>query len=280
MFERGLAYRRRSSVNWCPSCKTVLANEQVVDGGCWRCGTPVETRDLEQWFFRITAYADELLDASRELTQWPEQVLTMQRNWIGRSEGARVSFARRGGLEHARSTSSRPASTRSSAPRSCCSARSIRWWRSSRNDRPDPAAFRKRVQAFRTQDRAARISGEIEKDGFDTGVRAINPFTNEPVPVWVANFVLGDYGTGAVMAVPAHDQRDFEFARKFNLPIRVVVTADGRPQPADSLTEAVDAYGTSLTPVSSAGCRPKTRRRRWPPSPRSAASGRPPSNIA
>ncbi len=93
MFERGLAYRRRSSVNWCPSCKTVLANEQVVDGGCWRCGTPVETRDLEQWFFRITAYADELLDASRELTQWPEKVLTMQRNWIGRSEGARVRFA-------------------------------------------------------------------------------------------------------------------------------------------------------------------------------------------
>jgi leucyl-tRNA synthetase len=108
----------------------------------------------------------------------------------------------------------------------------------------DPAAFRKRVQTFRTQDRAARISGEIEKEGFDTGVRAVNPFTNESVPVWVANFVLGDYGTGAVMAVPAHDQRDFEFARKFNLPIRVVVTADGRPQPAEALTAAADAYGT------------------------------------
>ena len=242
MYERGLAYRRKSSVNWCPVDNTVLANEQVVDGGCWRCGTPVETRDLEQWFFRITAYADELLDATREMTHWPEQVLTMQRNWIGRSEGARVSFAVAGdpatridvfttridtifgstfvllGPEHPL--------VGTFAERSA-----------------DPGAFRKRVQAFRTQDRAARISGDIEKDGFDTGVRAVNPFTNETVPVWVANFVLGDYGTGAVMAVPAHDQRDYEFARKFNLPIRVVVTADGRPQPADSLTEAVDAYG-------------------------------------
>ncbi len=243
MFERGLAYRRRSSVNWCPSCQTVLANEQVVDGGCWRCGTPVETRDLEQWFFRITAYADELLDATRELTHWPEQVLTMQRNWIGRSEGARVSFA----VEGDASTRIEVFTTRIDtifgstfvllgpehplvgqfAERSA-----------------DPAAFRKRVQNFRTQDRAARISGEIEKDGFDTGVRAINPFTNEAMPVWVANFVLGDYGTGAVMAVPAHDQRDFEFARKFGLPIRVVVTPDGRPQPADGLAEAADAYGT------------------------------------
>jgi leucyl-tRNA synthetase len=242
MFERGLAYRRRSSVNWCPSCKTVLANEQVVDGGCWRCGTPVETRDLEQWFFRITAYADELLNQTTELTRWPEKVLTMQRNWIGRSEGARVTFAVDGdpntqievfttridtifgatfvllGPEH-------PLVTRF-ADRSA-----------------DSAGVRRKIQAFRTQDRAARISGEIEKEGFDTGVRAVNPFTNETVPVWVANFVLGDYGTGAVMAVPAHDQRDFEFARKFNLPVRVVITPDGAPRSSETLTEAADAYG-------------------------------------
>jgi leucyl-tRNA synthetase len=251
MFERGLAYRRRSSVNWCPSCQTVLANEQVVDGGCWRCGTPVETRDLEQWFFRITAYADELLTATDSLTQWPEKVLTMQRNWIGRSEGARVKFA----LEPA-------ADPRSPIPDpgfiEVFTTRIDTIYGSTfvllapehplvtaLADRSrDPAGFRRQAQAFRAQDRAARISGEIEKQGFDTGFRAINPFTGTPVPIWVANFVLGEYGTGAVMAVPAHDQRDFEFARKFNLPIRVVVTPEGAPAPDPaSLTQAVSNYG-------------------------------------
>ena len=143
----------------------------------------------------------------------------MQQNWIGRSEGARVKFP----LEEAArptSKSSRRASTRFTARRSCCSGPSIRWSRQLAEKTQDPAAFRKQAQTFRTQDRAARMSGEIEKQGFDTGFRAINPFTKQPVPIWVANFVLGDYGTGAVMAVPAHDQRDFEFARKFNLPIK------------------------------------------------------------
>ena len=243
MFERGLAYRRRSSVNWCPSCQTVLANEQVVDGGCWRCGSAVETRDLEQWFFRITAYSDELLDATSELKQWPEQVLTMQRNWIGRSEGARVSFAVEGDATTKIDVFTTRIDTIFGATFVLLGPEHPLVGQFA--DRStDPAAFRKRVQTFRTQDRAARISGAIEKDGFDTGFRAVNPFTNETVPIWVANFVLGDYGTGAVMAVPAHDQRDFEFARKFKLPIRVVVTADGRPRSADDLAEAADAYGT------------------------------------
>jgi leucyl-tRNA synthetase len=167
----------------------------------------------------------------------------MQRNWIGRSEGARVAF----GVEGDPDTRIEVFTTRIDTifgatfvllgPEHPLVARFA--------DRsPDPEALRKQAQAFRLQDRAARVSGEIEKQGFDTGVRAINPFTNEPVPIWVANFVLGEYGTGAVMAVPAHDQRDFEFARKFNLPVRVVVTPDGQPQSADALTEAVDAYGT------------------------------------
>jgi len=250
MFEKGLAYRRRSSVNWCPSCQTVLANEQVVDGGCWRCGTPVETRDLEQWFFRITAYADELLEGTADLTRWPEKVLTMQRNWIGRSEGARVRFP----LEAAPIPDPRSPipdievfTTRIDtiygatfvllAPEHPLVGGLAETSR-------DPASFRRQVQAFRAQDRAARISGEIEKQGFDTGFRAINPFTKEPVPIWIANFVLGEYGTGAVMGVPAHDQRDFEFARKFNLPIRVVITPDGRPRRAEGLSEAAEAYGT------------------------------------
>ena len=251
MFERGLAYRRHSSVNWCPSCNTVLANEQVVDGGCWRCDTPVEARDLEQWFFRITAFADELLDAAASLTGWPEKVLTMQRNWIGRSEGARLKFPMEGdrasGIAGRGSECIEVFTTRIDtiygatfvllAPEHPLVTGLAAMSQA-------PASFRQQVQAFRAQDRAARMSGEIEKQGFDTGFRAINPFSNEPVPIWVANFVLGEYGTGAVMAVPAHDQRDFEFARKFNLPIRVVVTPDGRPAQPDRMTEATEAYGT------------------------------------
>ena len=243
MFERGLAYRRRSSVNWCPSCNTVLANEQVVDGSCWRCGTPVEMRDLEQWFFRITAYADELLDGANTLAGWPEKVLTMQRNWIGRSEGARVRFS----MEGEPNTPIEVFTTRIDtiygatfvllAPEHLLVGGLAA-------QAADPSSFRQQVQGFRAQDRAARMSGDIEKQGFDTGFRATNPFTYEPVPIWIANFVLGEYGTGAVMAVPAHDQRDFEFARKFNLPVRAVVTPDGRPVQADRMTEAADAYGT------------------------------------
>ena len=222
MFEKGLAYRRKSSVNWCPVDNTVLANEQVVDGGCWRCGTPVETRDLEQWFFRITAYADELLDATTGLEHWPEKVLTMQRNWIGRSEGARVRFP----LEGDAATQIEVFTTRIDTIYGATFVvlgpeHPLVQVLAGRSK--DPAALRQQVQAFRTQDRTARISGELEKQGVDTGVRAINPFTNEAVPVWVANFVLGDYGTGAIMAVPAHDERDFEFATKYSLPIRPVV---------------------------------------------------------
>jgi leucyl-tRNA synthetase len=242
MFERGLAYRRRSSVNWCPSCHTVLANEQVVDGGCWRCGSQVEMRDLEQWFFRITAYADELLEATSTLSAWPEKVLTMQRNWIGRSEGARVTFP----LEGDASTGIEVFTTRIDtifgatfvllAPEHPLVATLA--------DRSaDPAAFRRQAHAFRMQDRAARLSGAVEKQGFDTGVRAINPFSREAVPVWVANFVLGEYGTGAIMSVPAHDHRDLEFARRFGLPVRVVITPDGRPVPADQVTDATTADG-------------------------------------
>jgi leucyl-tRNA synthetase len=244
MFERDLAYRRRSSVNWCPSCQTVLANEQVVDGGCWRCGTPVEIRELEQWFFRITAYADELLQGIDNLTEWPEKVLTMQRNWIGRSEGARIRF----GIEGDRSTTIEVFTTRIDTIYGATFvllAPEHPLVNTLAETSPDPITFRRKVQAFRTQDRAARISGEIEKQGFDTGRRAINPFTNEPVPIWIANFVLGEYGTGAIMGVPAHDRRDFEFARKFDLPIRIVVTPDHSPVATspDEMQEPMSNFG-------------------------------------
>jgi leucyl-tRNA synthetase len=241
MFEKGLAYRRKSSVNWCPVDNTVLANEQVVDGRCWRCDTVVETRDLEQWFFRITAYADELLDATARLDKWPEKVLTMQRNWIGRSEGARVTFA----LDGDPGTKIEVFTTRIDTIYGATFVvlgpeHPLVGVLADRSK--DPKALKQQVQAFRTQDRTARISGELEKQGVDTGFNAINPFTNDAVPVWVANFVLGDYGTGAIMAVPAHDERDFEFATKYGLPIRrVVKPADGGAEPPLPWTE----YGVS-----------------------------------
>jgi leucyl-tRNA synthetase len=241
MFERGLAYRKRSTVNWCPVDQTVLANEQVIDGCCWRCGSVVEPRDLEQWFFRITQYADELLAGLDTLTDWPEKVVVMQRNWIGRSEGARVRFALAGAAsgDHVEVFTTRidtiyGANFVMLAPEhplveqfAAASA--------------DPAAFRARAQAFRAQDRDARMGG---KEGFDTGRQAINPFTGQPVPIWVANFVLWGYGTGAVMGVPGHDARDFEFARLYHLPITVVVQRDGEPLSAETMSEAHAGEGS------------------------------------
>ena len=269
MLERDLAFRKRSNVNWCPSCNTVLANEQVVDGRCWRCGTPVTTRELEQWFFRITHYADELLEAADGLPGWPDKVLTMQRNWIGRSEGARVKFelasngARRSGpgaragdaiSESSDSTSERRPSTADAievfttridtiyganflmlAPEHPL----VQQW----SKEPGQATLTDTLTRFQAQDRTARMTGEIDKEGFDTGRTAINPFTNLPVPIWVANFVLGEYGTGAVMGVPGHDQRDFEFARKYNLPITIVVQPAEGELTNDRLAEAYDGPG-------------------------------------
>ena len=241
MFERGLAYRRRSTVNWCPVDLTVLANEQVVNGACWRCGTTVVTRDLEQWFLKITAYADELLTALDTLTKWPEKVLTMQRNWIGRSEGAQVQFGLAGGgsvdVFTTRIDTIYGATFVLLAPEhplvESFAAASA-----------DPTTFRQAVTRFRTQDRTDRQSGAVEKEGFFTGQQAVNPFTGEQVPIWIANFVLGEYGTGAVMAVPAHDERDFEFARKYDLPVRVVVKgATGEAADDAALTAPVSNDG-------------------------------------
>ena len=246
MFERGLAYRQRSAVNWCSSCETVLANEQVVDGACWRCDTQVGTRELNQWFFRITRYADALLDGAEKLEQWPEQVLTMQRNWIGRSHGARVAFAV---VDAERDAEEEPDCIEVFTTRidTIYGATAVllspehplaeKLQRSS----ADPRAFREQLDRFRSLDRTARTTGQIEKEGFDTGRRALNPFTGEPVPIWIANFVLAEYGTGAIMAVPAHDQRDFEFARKYGLPVTVVVQPPGAPPLRGEALEAASA---------------------------------------
>ena len=242
MFERGLAYRKRSTVNWCPSCNTVLANEQVIDGTCWRCGSTVVARELEQWFFRITQYADELLQGLDTLTAWPDKVVAMQRNWIGRSEGARIEFPIAGaGGESIEIFTTRIDTIYGAtfvvlAPEHAMVERFAR-------ESPDPEAFRARVAKFRALDREARLTGAIEKEGFDTGRKAVNPFSGEEVAIWIANFVLAEYGTGAIMAVPAHDERDFEFARKYSLPIRIVVQSGETPASVDAMTLATTNYG-------------------------------------
>ena len=242
MFERGLAYRKRSTVNWCPSCNTVLANEQVIDGACWRCGSTVVARELEQWFFRITQYADELLKGLDTLTAWPDKVVAMQRNWIGRSEGARITFPIAGAAGESieifttRIDTIYGATFVVLAPEHPIVERFAR-------ESPDPEAFRARAARFRALDREARITGAIEKEGFDTGRKAVNPFSGEEVPIWIANFVLAEYGTGAIMAVPAHDERDFEFARKYSLPIRIVVQSGETPASVDQMTVATTNYG-------------------------------------
>ena len=236
MFERGLAYRKKALVNWCPKCATVLANEQVVEGCCWRHeDTPVEQRALEQWFLKITAYADQLLDDMAQLEGgWPERVLTMQRNWIGRSEGTEADFAGAGQIA---GVTIRVFTTRVDtiygatcliiAPEHPLS------------DTLLDAAGKSRAKAM-VDSRAGRDPGDIEKEGFFTGHYAVNPYSGEQTPIWIGNFVLMGYGTGAIMAVPAHDERDFEFCTKYGIPIRPVIRpVDGAlaVNPAEAFTE-------------------------------------------
>ncbi len=221
MYERGLACRRRSSVNWCVSCATILANEQVIDGQCWRCSSTVEQKELEQWFFKITDYAEELLTGCDKLTGWPERVLAMQRNWIGKSAGVEVDFPLADSDGSIRIFTTRPdtlygATFMSLAPEHPFVESLI-------TGTGTETEVRSFIERIRRQDRIIRTAADVEKEGVFTGRYAINPLTKENIPVWVANFVLMEYGTGAIMAVPAHDQRDFEFAKKYNLPMRVVI---------------------------------------------------------
>jgi leucyl-tRNA synthetase len=221
MFEKGLAYRRRSTVNWCPVDNTVLANEQVIEGACWRCGTQVTQKDLEQWFLKITHYADDLLQAAEGLEKWPEKVLTMQRNWIGRSEGARVRFPIQGANDSIEVFTTRIDTIFGATFMMLAPEHGL--VNTFAKESADEKGFMEKVQRFRSQDRSGRLTGEVAKEGFFTGRFAINPYTNLPIPIWVANYVLGEYGTGAVMGVPAHDDRDREFAVKYDLPIVDVV---------------------------------------------------------
>jgi leucyl-tRNA synthetase len=243
MYEKGLAYRKKSKVNWCPECATVLANEQVIDGRCWRHeDTLVEQRDLVQWFFRITAYAQELLDGLDKLDGWPEKVRTMQRNWIGRSEGTEVDFFLQEDLNQG--IGNREQETGKTRIRVFTTRVDTIFGATSVQLAPEhplvtalasaDAGLREQVAQLLAEQKKAREEGDvgaIEKHGVPTGHFAINPYNGELVPIWVANYVLTDYGTGAIMSVPGHDERDFEFAKKYAIPIRRVIA------PADPKAE-------------------------------------------
>jgi leucyl-tRNA synthetase len=221
LHKHGLAYRAKSAVNWCPNDQTVLANEQVVEGRCERCGTEVTTRELEQWFFKITAYAEPLLRDLQGLTHWPEKVRVMQQNWIGRSEGATIRFSLRGGGEPIQVFTTRP-DTLYGATFLVLAAEHPRVRELERAGTlpPAAAAFVERIRQTRIEN---RFAVETEKEGYPMGLEAVHPLTGAAVPVWVANYVLMEYGTGAIMAVPGHDQRDFDFAKKYGLPIVEVI---------------------------------------------------------
>ena len=237
MYERGLAYRKKAQLNWCPECNTVLANEQVVDGCCWRHEeTAVEQRTLDQWFLRITDYADELLDHHAELDGgWPERVLAMQKHWIGKSAGTEVDFRLEDSDEKVTVFTTRVDTIYGAT---CLILAPQHPW---------VARFGLQDQAQPLIESAARQDlADVEKEGVATGRCVINPYNGEHVPIWIGNFVLMEYGTGAIMAVPAHDQRDFEFCRKYGLSVRPVIRpVDGELADGETMTEAYVAYGIS-----------------------------------
>ena len=240
LYKKGLAYKRVSAVNWCPKDQTVLANEQVVDGCCWRCDTVVERKEIPQWFIRITAYADELLDSLDTLNEWPEQVRTMQRNWIGKSRGLEISFGLSEAINSINSFdvyTTRPDTLMGVTYVAVAADHPLARAASENNN--EVAAF---AEECRQSTVAEAQIATLEKRGIDTGLRATHPLSGAEIPIWIGNFVLMEYGTGAVMAVPGHDQRDWEFANKYDLPIiQVIDSSDGSP--VDLTQAAYVSYG-------------------------------------
>jgi leucyl-tRNA synthetase len=245
MLERGLAYRKRSRVNWCPQCQTVLANEQVIDGYCWQHDTTlVEAKEIEQWFLRITEYSEALLDGIEELAvSWPERVVIQQRNWIGKSRGARIQFA----VSQMDKTAIEVFTTRIDTIYGAAAvilSPIHPLVESMLEGVPGRATMEAQLKSMRAKSTRQADIATSEKEGFFTGRFAINPFSREHLPVWVANFVLAEYGTGALMCVPAHDKRDYEFVEKYHLQIRIVVQPlEGAPLRLDRLSEPFTGYG-------------------------------------
>ncbi|MDD4893922.1 MAG: leucine--tRNA ligase [Candidatus Omnitrophica bacterium] len=225
MFEQGLAYKKGSNVNWCPSCETTLANEEVIDGGCWRCHTKVEQKDLEQWFLKITEYRDRLLEDLQQLKDWPERVKAMQSNWIGRSRGVEIYFRLKDSdktipVFTTRADTIFGATYIVLAPEHPLVKEIIK----GKAEEKEVLSFIDKVSA---ENKTVRSSEDVKKEGVFTGCYCVNPVNNETIPIWIADYVLMEYGTGAIMAVPTHDQRDFLFAEEHNLPMRIVIHGPG-----------------------------------------------------
>ncbi len=253
MFEGGLAYRKKSWVNWCPQCQTVLANEQVIGDRCWRCDSVVKQKEMEQWFLKITDYAEELLSGHGMLEKWPENVLLMQKNWIGKSTGGHlifplVDYSQSIEIFTTRVDTIYGATFLVLSPEHPLSLDLIA-------DSDQREKLQEWVEKSISERHLRRELEEAEKEGIDTGRKAVNPYTGEEIPVWIANYVLMEYGTGAIMAVPAHDQRDFEFARKYSLPIKVVIVPEGESPPEEP-EEAFEGYGLVVNsgPFSGKSC--------------------------
>ncbi len=240
MYKKGLAYQKSTTVNWCPSCETVLANEQVEDGLCWRCGSEVELKEMVGWFFKTTEYTDELLEWTDKLKDgWPERVLSMQKNWIGRSTGAEIEFKLQepvSGGDSLKVFTTRPDTVfgvtyMSIAPEHPIVEELIK-------GKPEEEEVREFVNRVKKQSSLERVAEGTKKEGVFTGAYAVNPFTHQSIPIYVSNFVLVEYGTGIIMCVPAHDQRDFDFAKQYNLPIRIVIQPEGVELDPHKITEA------------------------------------------
>jgi len=245
MLERGLAYKKASAVNWCPNCATTLANEEVVNGGCWRCQAKVEQKDLEQWYLNITEYKERLLEDLRQLSNWPERVVSMQENWIGKSQGVEIYFKLKGTgkvipVFTTRADTIFGATYIVLAPEHPLVRELIK-------GKPQENAALKFINKVAQESKVVRASSDVKKEGIFTGSFAINPVNNEEVPVWIADYVLMEYGTGAIMAVPTHDQRDFLFAKEHGLGMRIVIQPkEKKVQSIDELTEAYEGEGLQV----------------------------------
>jgi leucyl-tRNA synthetase (EC 6.1.1.4) len=278
LYENNLAYKKRAAVNWCPSCQTVLANEQVINGSCERCDTNVDKRQLEQWFFKITDYAQRLLDDLEMLPGWPEKVKIMQRNWIGRSEGLEFSMDIEGSDEKLTVFTTRADTVFGVtymvfAPEHPLVEKLVA-------GTAEEATVKDFVARIKLQSDISRTSTDVEKEGIFTGRYAINPVNGERVPIWLANYVLMDYGTGAIMAVPAHDQRDFEFARKYAIPIRVVIQGPDSPGAPEAMIEAYTGDGIMVNSAAFNGLPVEDGKKRSSNSWRKRAGAKAPSTSA
>ncbi len=243
MYEKGLAYKKRTYVNWCEGCQTVLAKEQVENGCCWRhTDQEVSLKEMDSWFFKITDYAEEILDACDQLSGWPERVLSMQRNWIGKSHGAIIRFPLEGSDKDVEVYTTRQDTLYGAT--FMCFAPEHPMLKEIIKGQPQEAEILKFIDKTLRLDSYVRTADFTEKEGMFTGRYCLNPVTHEKIPIYVANFVLFDYGTGAIMAVPTHDQRDFEFAKKYGLSLRVVIQPPGEPLKEEAMKEAYEGEGT------------------------------------